>query len=57
MNENLETAATNVGKAGEQIDEANKRHKQSGKCLIWIAVVIVLCLIGLIAILFGTNII
>ena len=56
MNRDLEHAETNVVKAGEQIDEANERHKKSGKCLIWIAVIIVLCLIGLLAILFGTNI-
>ena len=57
INNDLETAQTNVVKAGEQIDEANERHKKSGKCLIWIAVIIVLCLIGLLAILFGTGII
>lgn len=57
VNTNLENAAVNVTKAGEQIDEANRRHKQSGRCLIWVAVIIVLALIGLIAILFGTGII
>ena len=49
--------AVNTREADNQIRQANDRHRRSGKCLIWVAIIIVLCLGGLLGILFGTNII
>ncbi len=47
----------NTRAADEQIRQASDRHRRSGKCLIWIAIIIVLCLGGLLGILFGTGVI
>ena len=57
MNQNLDIANKNTGLADEQLQQANQRHRASGRCLIWVAVIIILCLAGLLGILFGTHII
>jgi t-SNARE complex subunit (syntaxin) len=54
MNDNLEVSKDNTLAAGKEIDQANSRHRRSGKCLIIFAVVIVCILAALLGILFGT---
>ena len=57
VNNQMELVHTNTRAAQEQVRQANERHQRSGKCLIWIAIIIVLCLGGLLGILFGTGVI
>mgnify|MGYP000920274204 CR=1 FL=1 len=56
VNEDLKEADTNVAKGNEEITKANTLHKSSGKCLLWVALGILLMIGVLIAILFGTSV-
>lgn len=57
MNSELEQADNNAAGAHKEMVQANDRHRRSGKCLLVLALIIVLALAGLLAILFGTKII
>jgi len=52
-----EATAANTIEASRQLQQANKRSRSNGWCLLLIALVILVILGGLIAVLFGTKVI
>jgi len=56
MNSDLEQARENAEGAHREMTQANDRHRRSGKCLLVMALIIILALAGLLGILFGTKI-
>jgi len=57
MNSELEDAKDNTVAAHKEMEQANDRHRRSGKCLLILALVIICGLGALVGILFGTKII
>lgn len=55
LDKNMGNVALNTKEATKQLTQASERSKKNGRCLMIIALVIVLCLIILFAILFGTK--
>lgn len=55
LNGNMESVALNTKAATKELREANEKSRKNGRCLIIIAVVIVLWLIVLFVILFATK--
>lgn len=54
---NMESVASNTKEATNQLNEANRRSRSNGRCLLIIAAVIILILVVFFAILFGTKVI
>lgn len=57
MNDNLEMGLANAVEATKELQKADKTHRRTGKCLIVVAVVIVLILGALVAVLFGAKLV
>mmetsp|Transcript_17753 Transcript_17753/g.20518 ORF Transcript_17753/g.20518 Transcript_17753/m.20518 type:complete len:194 (-) Transcript_17753:48-629(-) len=55
LDSNMSEVALNTKEATKQLKQADKRSRSNGRCLLIIAIVIVLCIAILFAILFGTN--